>query len=474
MSKIMKRVLVALAAILAVAGVIVWLGPRLLGAHVRSRLEAGASAALGMQVQVGGRAALRFFPGLHVTLGDVHIRNHGAAVATADEVQLGIELNSLWHKDLVFESVRFKNAKITIARDKEGRFNIDRPPHPDSTSAAAAIAQVSMADSSLFYTDAQFGNDFSAQSCSVELRDLTLAPAAPADNILKSLSLTGRLTCAQMRTKNLAGTDVKTSIKGTDGILKFAPVALEILGGRGSGEVTANFTAAEPVYHVHALISKLQIADFSKTLTPEKIAEGALDFSATLTLRGTPKSGVMHTATGEASLQGRNLVLDIGDLDKEFSRYESTQSFNLIDVGAFLLAGPLGIAVTKGYDYSRILKKSEGTTTIRTLISQWKVERGVAAAQDVALATPQNRIAMKGELDLVNDTYDDVTVALVDPQGCPRVEQKIHGSFRKPQVEKPNVVTTITGPARKLLNKGKSLLGAKCTVFYVGAVAAPK
>jgi AsmA protein len=81
---------------------------------------------------------------------------------------------------------------------------------------------------------------------------------------------------------------------------------------------------------------------------------------------------------------------------------------------------------------------------------------------------------MKGELDLVNDTYDDVTVALVDPQGCPRVEQKIHGSFRKPQVEKPNVVTTITGPARKLLNKGKSLLGAKCTVFYVGAVAAPK
>jgi hypothetical protein len=36
------------------------------------------------------------------------------------------------------------------------------------------------------------------------------------------------------------------------------------------------------------------------------------------------------------------------------------------------------------------------------------------------------------------------------------------------------VVATITGPARKLLNKGKSLFGAKCTVFYAGAVEAPK
>jgi AsmA protein len=81
---------------------------------------------------------------------------------------------------------------------------------------------------------------------------------------------------------------------------------------------------------------------------------------------------------------------------------------------------------------------------------------------------------MKGGLDFVNDTYVDVTVALVGPQGCARVEQKISGSFHKPDVEKPNVVTTITGPARKLLNKGKRLFGVKCAVFYSGAVQPPK
>jgi AsmA protein len=473
MSKTMQRVLIALISILALVALIAWLGPRLLGANVRSRLEADASDALGMEVKVGGRLALRIFPQLHVTLENVSIRNQGAAVASAGELQLGIELRSLWHKDLKFQDVRFKNAKITIARDKTGRFNTDRPSAPDSSSPAADIAKVSFADSSLYYTDAQFGNDFAAENCSVEAQGLKLTPTTPP-HILKTLSLQGHLACAHMHTKNLAATDVKASVSGTEGKFKFEPVTLEMLGGHGTGSVAADFTVAEPVYHVHASISKLQVADFSKTVTPEKIAEGALDFSSVLTLRGTPKSGVMPTLAGEASLHGNNLVLEIGDLDKEFSRYESTQNFNLVDVGAFFLAGPLGLALTKGYDYARILKKSEGRTTIRTLVSQWKVERGIAQAQDVALATPQNRIAMKGGLNLVNDTYDDVTVALVDAKGCVRVEQKIHGSFHKPDIEKPNVVTAITGPARKLLNKGKSLFGAKCVVFYSGSVQPPK
>jgi AsmA protein len=474
MSKTMKRVLVALAAVIAILAILaVWLGPRLLGANVRSRLEADASAALAMQVQVAGSVTLRFFPSLHVTVAEVHITNRGADVASVGEVELAIQLRSLLNKDLKFQGVRFKSARITIERDKSGRFNTDRAPNPATSAPSADIAKVSFADSSLFYNDAQRGNDFAAEKCSVEIRDLKLAPTTAPD-LLKTLSFSGELLCAQLRTKNLTATHVKSSVTGAGATLKFDPVALEMSGGRGSGNVIADFTAAEPVYHMHASLSKLQIADVAKTLTPEQIAEGALDLTANLTMRGTPKGGVMATLAGEASLRGSDLMLDIGDLDKEFSHYESTQNFNLIDVGAFFLAGPLGLAVTKGYDYARILKKSQGRTTIRTLISQWKVERGIAQAEDVALATPENRIAMTGGLDLVNDSYDDVTVALVSAQGCVRVAQKIHGSFRQPEVDKPNVVTAITGPARSLINKGKTLLGAKCVVFYSGAVAAPK
>lgn len=471
-SKTARRWLIATTCLVALAILIAVLGPGLLGANVRSRLEADASGALGMEVRIGGRVALRFFPGLHVTLDDVRIRNHGTDVASAKEVKLGIELRSLFGKDLIFRDARFEGAQITIERDRTGHFNTDRTGTPDASSPAADVAKISFTDSGLSYTDAQFGNDFKAEHCDLAISGLKAAPTTPPD-LLKAVSFTGRLACAQMQTKNLTATGVKAEVHATDGSLKFDPVTLGIFGGRGSGDVLADFTAAEPVYHVHSAISKLRIANFSKTVTPEKIGNGTLDFAAKLTLRGTPKSGVMHTMAGEASLHGTNLVLDIGDLDKEFSRFESTQSFNLVDVGAFFLAGPLGIAITKGYDYARILKKTEGRTTIRTLVSQWKVDHGIAQAEDVALATPQNRVAMKGGLNFADDTYDDVTVALVGPKGCARVEQKIHGSFRNPQIDKPNVVTAISGPARRLINKTKSLLGAKCEVFYAGSVAPP-
>ena len=130
MSTSMRRVLIALAAILVLIAAAALLGRHLLGANVKSRLEADASEALGMEVKIGGAVALRFFPGLHVTLKDVRIRNQGAEVASVGEVKLGIELRSLLRKDLKTEEVKFKNARISIERDKSGHLNIDRPPHP--------------------------------------------------------------------------------------------------------------------------------------------------------------------------------------------------------------------------------------------------------------------------------------------------------------------------------------------------------
>jgi hypothetical protein len=41
-------------------------------------------------------------------------------------------------------------------------------------------------------------------------------------------------------------------------------------------------------------------------------------------------------------------------------------------------------------------------------------------------------------------------------------------------VEKPSVLTSLTGPARKLLKQARDLFRGQCEVFYAGAVAPPK
>jgi AsmA protein len=102
------------------------------------------------------------------------------------------------------------------------------------------------------------------------------------------------------------------------------------------------------------------------------------------------------------------------------------------------------------------------------------LERGVARAQDVTLATKVNRIALKGALDFVNERFDDVSMALVDGKGCIKVRQELHGTFQNPVVDKPNILASLAGPALRLLKKGGDILrGGACEVFYAGSVAAP-
>ena len=147
----------------------------------------------------------------------------------------------------------------------------------------------------------------------------------------------------------------------------------------------------------------------------------------------------------------------------------------IVDVGAVFFAGPLGLAVTKGFNFANLFTRKGGSSRIGTFVSGWKVDRGVAQAKDVALATNKNRIALKGGLDFVNDEFDDVIVAVIDARGCATVRQKIGGPFQKPVVEKPNVLKSVAGPAVKLLKQTRALMrGRSCDVFYAGSVAPPQ
>ena len=68
----------------------------------------------------------------------------------------------------------------------------------------------------------------------------------------------------------------------------------------------------------------------------------------------------------------------------------------------------------EGYNFASTSKGLSVDSSIRKLVSNWKVEHGQAQAQDVAMVTDENRIALQGRLNFVNETFDDVIVALID------------------------------------------------------------
>jgi uncharacterized protein involved in outer membrane biogenesis len=439
----------------------------------KPRLEAAASGALGMEVRVGGRLGIGLFPGLLVTLEDVHIRNRGADLVSAKEARLGIDLLPLLHKEVRIGKIALKNPSISIEQDRDGKFNFETPQTAGKL-PALDLANVSLSDGTLLYADKQSGQGFEAGDCKLDVRRLLLSGGKSSD-LMKNLSITAELACGKIRTKDFTVSDLKLSADGENGVFDLKPVTMGVFGGKGSGNIRADFSGAVPLYHVHYSLPQFRIEKFFKTLSPQKVAEGPMDFSANLSMQGKTVNEMKQTANGEASLRGENFTLNGSDLDREFSRFESSQNFNLVDVGAFFFVGPIGLAITKGYNFASIFQGSGGNSEIRKLVSEWKIKRGVAQAQDVAIATNENRIALRGGLDFVNERFNDVTVALIDAKGCAKVLQKISGSFQKPVVEKPNILKSLAGPALKLFKKGRKLFpGGECEVIYAGSVAPPK
>lgn len=440
----------------------------------KPRIEAAASSAMGMQVSVGGRLGIDVFPGLLVTLEDVRIRNRGTDVASAKKARLGIAFLPLFQSEVRIGMIALEHPRISIEKGLDGKFNYEKSEAARGTLPALNLAKISLSDGTLRYLDKPSGKGFEAVACNSEVSRFQLS-AREGPGIMKHLSLAAEITCAEVRTKDYAASDLKFSLAGKEGVFDFKPLTMKVFGGQGSGSIRADFAGTAPLYRVNYLLPQFRIEALLKTVPPHKVAEGALDFSAQLSLRGKTVNELRQTAQGRITLRGKHITLYGRDLDQVFARFESSQNFNLIDVGAYLFTGPLGLLVTKGYDFARIVQGTGGQSEIRALVSDWKVEHGVAQARDVAMATKENRVALRGALDLANERFAGVTLAWIDAQGCAKVRQKIRGTFRKPVVERPSTLQSLAGPVLKLFKQARGLIpGGACEVFYAGSVAPPK
>jgi len=440
----------------------------------KTRLEASASRALGMQVSVAGRVTIDFFPGLLITLEDVHFRNQAAEVVSAKQATIAIDLVSVLANGIRLKSVVLKHPVIAIERGLDGRFNFEGPQETADTFPALDWPDVSVSDGSIVYVDKRIGTEFEGRDCHLQVRRLRFS-GEQHSNLAKGISFTAQAGCGEIRKDAFTVSDLKFSADMSNGVLDLTPLTTRVFDTQGSGSVHADFSGSVPLYQVGYTLSQFPIEAVFKTLSQKKVATGRMDFSANLSAQGSTVKEMQQSMKGQVSLRGKHITLSGSDLDRDLERFESSQNFNLLDVGAFFFAGPLGLVVTKGYNFASMAQAQGGSSEIRTLVSDWKVERGLAQAQDVAMATKENRIALQGRLDFVNHEFDEVTMALVDSKGCVRVRQKISGTFLKPAMEKPNLVTSLAGPALRLLKQGGDLLsGGHCDVFYAGSVAAPK
>ena len=159
------------------------------------------------------------------------------------------------------------------------------------------------------------------------------------------------------------------------------------------------------------------------------------------------------------------------DIDALIEKFKRSQNFNLLDVSAVLLAGPFGLAVTKGADYTVLaLGKAGDSCYVRHFESDWVLKEGVLSTSDVALSTENNLVAIGGWYDL-NKEKLDFNIHLVDRHGCSLMTQRYYGESKEPQAGRVKVLKTFFGPVRNLF---RDIGMSNCDIVYSGMVEHPE
>ena len=159
------------------------------------------------------------------------------------------------------------------------------------------------------------------------------------------------------------------------------------------------------------------------------------------------------------------------DIDELLTKFKKSQQFNLVDLGAFMMAGPVGAVVTKGFNFAALLNLDpDAESTIPRFTSQWELTNGVAEARDVALVTLKSRVALKGAIDLVESRFNDFSLAVVDKKGCALVNQSLNGPFSEPEMSGISAVEALLAP---IFNIFKVVAFGECPAFYSGSLEHP-
>jgi hypothetical protein len=165
------------------------------------------------------------------------------------------------------------------------------------------------------------------------------------------------------------------------------------------------------------------------------------------------------TASGTIALTAKNVTLSGMDIDDLASKLKTAQGLALAQIGPAIVSGPLasvggqaaGVAGQAG-------GQAESKSTIRTLVSDWKIHGGIAQTKDVAFSTGKNTVAFKGDVNIVNETYQNFYIATVDSKGCSKNKIGISGPLKSPH---PNAGSVVDQVAKSYAGQGLGALGSE-------------
>ena len=439
-----------------------------------ARVQDEMQDVLGLEVDFEQPLRFSLWRGPLVRAGTVTLTTGSEAVASVERALVRLRIMPLLRGDIQVQTVLLDAPELRIERIGGGEFKPGFTGRGEGSVQPLSIPRLRVRDAVVRFHGRPGDREWLFQQCALQLDDIQHAGGEQSD-WLASLAMQGSLTCEQIEQGRLQATDVAIDVAGSEGQLAFKLLTGTAFDGQLNARLDLDLASELPQYTLQAGLDDFSLDEFVTALDEGQEASGRMILNLELEGEGDDWLQLRQSAAGKLSLEATGLVLYGVDLDEELDSYAATQRFNLVDVGAVFLAGPLGLAASRGYSFTGMLQTSGEQTPIAEMSSEWTIAQGRAKAEDVAMRTEKSRVALTGELDFINYAFVDLRVAVIDVDGCAMIEQRIDGSFRNPEVASPNVLVEAMGPVLDLLERGLSALNAdgECEAFYAGNITHP-
>ncbi len=288
-------------------------------------------------------------------------------------------------------------------------------------------------------------------------------------NPLVTLSTNIAISAASVTTKKAELDSMAFLVNANNGGYKIGLNNIEIFDGEGNGSLFIAPYAKPAVVKIDLDITNLDANKLLQSFVKDTLIEGKANLLFELSGSGNSLNKVLASLNGDVSLTSNNLLFYGIDLDNLLLKVERSQHFNLVDLGAVMVAGPIGLLFSKGSTYTNILLTDRySTTNITPFVFNWEVKNGTFSIRDVAFCTKENRIAAKGWLNITTDSLD-VAFAVINAKGCSKLSQRVGGSLKKPNMGELIILSTLIAPVTNLFK-----VESNCKPFYTGSVKHPK
>lgn len=291
-------------------------------------------------------------------------------------------------------------------------------------------------------------------------------PGNPLATLTASIDLQAR----EVLTNYFHVEDVAYAIDAGQGNYMVYPEKVQFFGKEGEGVYELSPFADNPTYKLKYKVSAFPVETFLQKILKDTLLTGLMDIDLDVIIDGWDKNNTFSGLNGYASLHGRNMTIYGIDLDKLIAKYQKSQKFSLVDLGAVALAGPVGLAITKGSELANLAIGSFGEATgVVEMVSEWECENGRFTMKDVAFTTAENLVAGKGWIDLAADSLN-ITVSVLNKYRCTVVSQSVYGKLESPEQSDVDIVGTVLGPITNLIDGSQ---GKGCKPFYNGRLKHP-